>query len=95
MEPVDRTDEEFWYESEGYNLLSSARYRPLMASTNKVKTQLETLWKTDPERENIEKMCLKTKLFGTSPFSSLWSSTKVNDQDAMVDKIIAAMKLFS
>lgn len=95
MEPVDRTDEEFWYESEGYNLLSSARYRPLMASTNKVKNQLETLWKTDPERENIEKMCLKTKIFGSSPFSSLWSSTKVSDQDAVVDKIIAAMKLFS
>lgn len=95
MEPVDPKDEDFWYESEGYNLLTSANYYPLKDLKKKVKDELEQLWKIDPERENIKKMCLKTKIFGFSPFSFLWSSTKVSDQDAVVDKIIAAMKLFS
>jgi len=94
MEPVDPKDEDFWYESEGYNLLSSTDYIPLRDVKKTVKTKLEALWKTDPKRQNIEHMCLETTKFGSSPFSSLWSSTKPADQDAMVDKIIAAMKLF-
>lgn len=94
MEPVDPKDEDFWYESEGYNLLASANYYPLKALKKKVKDELEQLWKIDPERQNIEAMCKMTKIFGNySAVSSLWSSTKPADRDVMVNKIIAAMKL--
>lgn len=94
MEPVDPKDEDFWYESEGYNLLASADYRPLSALRTKVKKELEDLWKTDTKRQNIERMCQQTKIFGNSnAVSSLWSSTKPADRDVMVNKIIAAMKL--
>lgn len=94
MEPVDPKDEDFWYESEGYNLLASADYYPLKALKTKVKKELEDLWKLAPERQNIEAMCKMTKIFGnSSALSSLWSSTKPSDRDAMVNKIIAAMKL--
>ena len=94
MEPVDPKDEDFWYESEGYNLLASADYYPLKALKKKVKDELEQLWKIDPERQNIEAMCKMTKIFGnSSAVSSLWSSTKPADRDVMVNKIIAAMKL--
>lgn len=94
MEPVDPKDEDFWYESEGYNLLASADYYPLKALKKKVKDELEQLWKIDPERQNIEEMCKQTKIFGnSSAVSSLWSSTKPADRDVMVNKIIAAMKL--
>lgn len=94
MEPVDPKDEDFWYESEGYNLLASADYYPLKALKKKVKDELEQLWKIDPERQNIETMCKMTKIFGnSSAVSSLWSSTKPADRDVMVNKIIAAMKL--
>lgn len=94
MEPVDPKDEDFWYESEGYNLLASADYYPLKALKKKVKDELEQLWKIDPKRQNIEEMCKQTKIFGnSSAISSLWSSTKPADRDVMVNKIIAAMKL--
>ncbi len=94
MEPVDPKDKDFWYESEGYNLLASADYYPLKALKKKVKDELEQLWKIDPERQNIEAMCKMTKIFGnSSAVSSLWSSTKPADHDVMVNKIIAAMKL--
>lgn len=94
MEPVDPKDEDFWYESEGYNLLASADYYPLSALRTKVKKELEDLWKTDPERQNIEAMCKMTNIFGnSSAVASLWSSTKPADRDVMVNKIIAAMKL--
>ena len=94
MEPVDPKDEDFWYESEGYNLLASADYYPLKALKKKVKDELEQLWKIDPERQNIKTMCKMTKIFGnSSAVSSLWSSTKPADRDVMVNKIIAAMKL--
>lgn len=96
MEPVDPKDEDFWYESEGYNLLASADYYPLKALKKKVKDELEQLWKIDPERQNIEAMCKMTKIFGnSSAVSSLWSSTKPADRDVMVNKIIAAMKLLN
>lgn len=94
MEPVDPKDEDFWYESVGYNLLVSADYYPLEALKKKVKDELEQLWKIDPKRQNIEEMCKQTKIFGnSSAVSSLWSSTKPADRDVMVNKIIAAMKL--
>lgn len=94
MEPVDPKDEDFWYESEGYNLLASADYYPLQALKKKVKNELEQLWKIDPKRQNIETMCKMTKIFGnSSAVASLWSSTKPADRDVMVNKIIAAMKL--
>ena len=94
MEPVDPKDEDFWYESEGYNLLASADYCPLRALKKKVKDELEQLWKIDPKRHNIEAMCKMTKIFGnSSAVASLWSSTKPADRDVMVNKIIAAMKL--
>jgi hypothetical protein len=94
MEPVDPKDEDFWYESKGYNLLVSADYYPLKTLKKKVKDELEQLWKIDPKRQNIETMCRMTKIFGNSnAVSSLWSSTEPADHDAMVNKIIAAMKL--
>lgn len=94
MEPVDPKDEDFWYEAEGYNLIANSEYYPLQRLSKIVKDDIQRLWKTDPERENIESMCRNTKFFAQYALSSLWSSTKPEDRDQLVDKIIAAMKLF-
>lgn len=94
MDPVDPKDEDFWYESEGYNLISGSGYYPLRDVMKKAKGELELLWKKDPEKENIIAMCSRTKFFQPYALSSLWSSTKPNDRDEVVNKIIAAMKLF-
>lgn len=94
MDPVDPTDTDFWYDAEGFNLIANANYYAFNGLRVKVKKQLEDLWQNDPEKDNIIRMSIQTKLFEHNALSSLWSSTKPSDQDEMVGKIIAAMKLF-
>jgi hypothetical protein len=94
MKPVDPMDKDFWYESNGYNYISKSKYYLLRDLKNIVEKELEELWEKDPERQNIIAMCQRTNIFNKYAVSSLWSSTKPDDKDEMVDKIIAAMKLF-
>jgi hypothetical protein len=95
MDLVDKSDTDFWYESDGYNLIMSCEYYPLQSLRRRVASEIESLWIQDPERKNIEAMCDRTKIFNQHVVSSLWSDTKIANRPALVDKIIAAMKLFN
>jgi len=95
MEPVDSNDSDFWYESQGIQLLMNTGYYPLVNTKRKVSKDLEDLWRQDPESKNIRKMCDASKIFNSSTISSLWSETEPTKQNEFVDSVITTLKLFS
>jgi hypothetical protein len=94
MDPVDPKDTEFWYESSGLTLLTATKFNLLTPLRKRIEKETQELWNLDPERQNIKKMCVLSNLFNQSEISSLWSSTNDHNKPALVDKIIATMKLF-
>jgi hypothetical protein len=94
MEPIDPNDLNFWADSEALKVIKSSECFSYNFN-EKVKKRIEHLWDTDPEKQNIVKMCNSLQMFTSYALSSLWSSAGSDDKDKVVDKIIAAMKLFS
>lgn len=95
MEPVDVSDNAFWHETEGYQYLMNTNFYPLKDLKRKVTSDIEDLWRQDPEAKNIRHMCEVTKVLNSSTISFLWSDTKTTGRDAFVDSVIATLKLFS
>lgn len=94
MEPVDTSDPDFWYDSQGFEFIANTGHYPLSGIRDRVKKDLEDLWTNDPERQNVLDMCTKTRMFDEGVLSSLWSSTQPSDRDLLVEKIITTINLF-
>lgn len=94
MEPVDPSDLNFWADSEALKVIEHSEF--FSDKFNKeVKKRIKHLWDTDPERNNIRKVCKSLGMFNQYALSSFWSSAGSSDKDKVVDKIIAAIKLFN
>jgi hypothetical protein len=95
MEPVDPKDTDFWYESNGYNHLMETEYYSLAVLKKRVKDQVQKLWNADPKKDHIIKMGEAISIINEYKLSSLWTNTLPKDRDALVNKTISTMKLFS